>query len=43
MLEDIGPLMPMKLLIIDNGEAVDTVSFKRIPYTPDEMKKILEA
>ncbi|MDZ3952349.1 kinase [Bacillus thuringiensis] len=43
LLEDIGPLMPMRLLIIDNGEVVDTVSFKRIAYTADEMKKILGA
>ncbi|MGQ4672136.1 hypothetical protein ACUIJ5_29775 (plasmid) [Bacillus toyonensis] len=43
MLEDIGPLMSMHLIIIDNGEAVDTVSFKRVPYTFNEMKQILEA
>lgn len=43
LLEDIGPLMPMHLIIIDNGEAVDTVSFKRVPYTFNEMKQILEA
>ncbi|PGM85635.1 kinase [Bacillus cereus] len=43
LLEDIGPLMSMHLIIIDNGEAVDTVSFKRVPYTFNEMKQILEA
>ncbi|WP_167332917.1 hypothetical protein [Bacillus gaemokensis] len=33
----------MRLIIIDNGDAVDTVSFKRVPYTSNEMKQILEA
>ncbi|EOP90494.1 hypothetical protein IGM_02186 [Bacillus cereus HuB4-4] len=43
LLEDIGNLMSMGLIIIDNGEAVDTVSFKRIPYTVNETTQILEA
>ncbi|OUB80921.1 GHMP family kinase ATP-binding protein [Bacillus wiedmannii] len=43
LLEDIGPLMSMRLIIIDNGEAVDTVNFKRVPYTLNEMTQILEA
>ncbi|MEI4605825.1 kinase [Bacillus cereus] len=43
LLEDIGPLMSMRLVIVDNGEAVDTVNFKRVPYTPKEMKQVLEA
>lgn len=43
LLQEIGPIMPMSLVTIDFGGTVDTVEFKRIPYTQEEEKQIFKA
>lgn len=43
LLQEVGPIMPMRLVTIDFGGTVDTVNFKRVSYSQEEEKQIFKA